>query len=661
MVNMNLNNLRISLKLKIAFVFLFQVIVMMTIVGYIFTVREMNLRKEQMNVRIERLANNIATIRSVETEDWDVYQTYIENQIILNPDIVYIAIFDEKNQLKVHSLNTSWLDLNFNNRPLTKNEQANVVLQLDRRQIAEESQKDFATKSVNIIVGEKNLGTVNIGFSVVDLNDEMKRNLSRNLQLDVIFIVLAIVISFIISSRIVNPLGKLTAAMRKISQGDLNQELQIKSRDEIGEMAKTFNFMTKGLYEKEFIENFSRELAFSIELDKISKLITERIVMALSAAHAYLFLKTNDEPSRYQIIVSYPDQFNAEIHLPGSSHIFATLLQNRTPLPVNAFQDFPEFIVQLTALKGINQNALLCPFISKEKILGMLVLNRSNGGSAFSDGERKFLNILIGQGGLAIENALLYEELTEKERLKRELEIARKIQLSLLPQKNPAIEGLDISGVCIPTTEVGGDYYDYFNLTDKTFGIVIADVTGKGTSAAFYMAVVKGMMLSLTSIYSSPKELLQELNRRIYGTMDRRVFITMIYAVIDVRAKSLKFARAGHNALLARSAEQDEVQNFTPSGIGLGLAHESLFDSYISEQKIKFQSGDTFVFYTDGIAEAMNKDLEEFGEQKLIDVVSRLDRHSADATNQQIISEVNQFVKGAIQHDDITLVTVKVQ
>ncbi len=653
----SLKNFKISLKLKIASVFLLLVVVMMTTVGYIFTIRELNLRKEQVKLRIERLANNIATIRSVETEDWDVYENYIENQIIVNPDIVYIAIFDDKGDLKVHALNTNWLDLDIN-RPLTKTEQANLVLRLDQRQVAEESQKDFETKSVNIIVGDKNLGTVNIGFSLVDLNDEMRKNLYRNLFLDIIFISLAMIISFFVGSRIVKSLGKLTTAMGKISQGDLNQELHIHSRDEIGEMAKTFNYMTKGLQEKQVIENFSHELGFTIELDRIASLITERIVIALNAKQAYLFLRNKNEATEYDLNFAYPEHIKHEIKLIKNPQICEFLLEIRKPSSVQALHKFPAFSEQLSLLGQIDDNALICPLIIKEKVIGILMLCGSKTNTHYAENELNFLNTLIGQASLAIENALLYEELTEKERLKRELEIARTVQLNLLPQKDPQISGLDISGICLPAAEVGGDYYDYFFINDHTIGITIADVAGKGTSAAFYMAVIKGIMLSLASIYASPKQLLCELNRRIFGQMDRKIFITMIYATIDIKNKMLKFARAGHNGLIKRNSKNLEVEYLTPKGIGLGLAHESLFDQHISEQKVKFQSGDTILFYTDGISEARNDDFEEFGEQKFMDIVALLDGKTASDLNEKIISAVKNFVQHTPQHDDITLVTI---
>ena len=653
-----LKNFKISLKLKIAFMFVLLVVVMMITVGYIFTVREQNLRVEQVKERMERLARNIATIRSVETEDWDVYQAYIDNQITINPDIIYIAIFDEPGELKVHSLNTDWLDLETPG-PLTNYEQVNIVLRLDQRQVAEESQQDIESQSVNIIIGNQNRGKVNIGFSLVELNDEMKSNLYRSLLLDLIFIVLAIIFSFIISSRIVIPLGKLTKAMEKISRGDLHQKLRIESRDEIGEMAKTFNFMAKGLQEKQVIENFSRELAFTIELEKISSLITERIAQALNSKQAYFFLREKEQASHFDLVVSYPEKLNRKITIAKDQQLCNLAIQNRKPLSHKEVGAHLGLQSQLGKLKKINKNALICPLIIKDKVSGILILSDSKRNKPYSKSEINFLNTLIAQGRVAIENALLYEELTEQERLKHELEIARNVQLSLLPQQKPQILGLDIDGICLPATEVGGDYYDYFVLDDHTLGIAVADVTGKGTSAAFYMVMVKGIMLSLVSIYSSPSQLLKELNRRLFGIMDRKVFITMIYATVDIRKKVIKFARAGHNALIMRNSKNSKIECLTPKGIGLGLAHDSLFDQHIVEQNINFQPGDTFLFYTDGISEAMNEQLDEFGEQRLVETVAQLKDGTASHIREGIIQAVDRFVQDAPQHDDITLVTLK--
>ena len=653
-----LKNIRISIKFKIAFSIVLLVIVMMGIVTYIFTIRELNLRVEHMKQRMERLANNIATIRSVETEDWDVYQTYIDNQLKVNLDIIYIAVFDENNELKIHTLNTEWIDLD-EDRELNKREEASIVWRLHQRQLAEESQKDMEAKSVNIIIGGKNLGIVKVGFSLVDLNEEMRNNLFRNLNLAVIFIILAIIVSFLVSIRIVTPLGKLTKAIHNISMGDLRQELNLTSRDEIGEMAATFNFMTKGLKEKALIEDFSRILSSTFELRKITLLITERITLALNAKRGFLFIRDKYENNKYHLLGSYPGPAPDGLTVTYDISYHDHFLSHRNPNALDHFKENIGFYDQFQKIDGLSQHALLAPIIIQTGVKGFYLLDGNPKDIPYHEDEKKFFGTLISQCNFAIENALLLEELTEQERMQQELEIARIVQQSLLPQQNPQMSGLDIDGICIPAKEVGGDYYDYFKINDYTLGIAIADVSGKGTSASFYMAVVKGMMLSLTSVLMSPKQLLIELNKQLYNVMDRNMFVTMSYAIIDTHKKILTFARAGHNALLMRKRKKTDTESLTPAGIGLGLEKGYHFKKNISEQRIHFDMGDVFLFYTDGISEAMNVQKEEFGEHRLVDLMNQVDHQNAQHICEDIIHNVHHFVNDEPQHDDITMVILR--
>jgi serine phosphatase RsbU (regulator of sigma subunit)/HAMP domain-containing protein len=631
---------------------------MMATITYIFTTRELNLRVEQMKVRMERLANNIATIRSVETEDWDVYQRYIDNQIRVNPDLIYIAIFDEKGELKVHSLNISWLDLG-EKQNLSKSEQAKIIYRLDQRQLAPESQRDLESKSVNIMIGDKNSGIVKVGFSLVDLNDEMQKNYNRNLELAIFFILLAIIIAYIISQRIVIPLGKLTNAMFHISKGNLNQEISTSSRDEIGEMARTFNFMTKGLSEKELIEKFSRELGFTIELKKIANLMTERITNAVNSRQGFLFLKNKEQSLKFFLISTYPQPALSETPFCCPEPMCQYLQTLRSPIVLSDLSRFTDFS-QLHQNVKILPNALLLPILVNKEVIGIFLVNPKDEHGQFLESDKNFLVTLVQQGGLAIENALLYEKLTSQEQLKRELEIARTVQMSLLPQQNPEFSGLDIDGICLPAAEIGGDYYDYFVIDDHTIGIAIADVAGKGASAAFYMAVIKGIMLSLTTVFTSPKELLSELNQKLYQILDRKVFVTMIYAIIDLQKKTLKFARAGHNALIQLHSEKSSIDCLTPSGIGLGLTKNSIFTEKIIEQEFYFDAGDVCLFYTDGITEAMNEAREEFGEKRLVDLVMDTKFLNSAQIREKIVAAIDEFIKGAVRHDDMTMVVVRI-
>jgi len=651
---------KVGLRLKIAFAFLFLVITMMITVTYIFTIRELDLRVEQVKLRMERLANNIATIRSVETEDWSVYQTYIDNQLKLNADIVYIAIFDEESQLKVYALNLDWIDIG-DRTDLNPIEEMNIVRQLEQRQLAEESQKDLESKAVNIKVSDRYLGTVKVGFSLVELNNEMSENLHRNLTLAIIFFSLAIVIAFVFSYKIVTPLKKLTRAMLNVSHGDLKQKIAIRSRDEIGEMAATFNFMTNGLQQKEFIENFNRELSYIIEFNKISDLVTTRITQALNARNGFLFLIDKNQPEQAILQSRYPDSSRAQLTLSCNEKQQQQFIHQRKPFEISMLNDDLNFGKQLAEINELHDCVLIAPIVIKEELIGLFILGRLINGDDYSEVEKNFLGTLINQGNFAIESALLYEELTTQERLKHELKIARRVQQRLLPLKEPQIVGLDIAGICLPTDEVGGDYYDYFILNEHTVGIAIADVTGKGTSAAFYMAVVKGIMLSLAPIILSPTKLLIEVNKRLYGQTDKKVFTTMTYAIFDVEKKKLTFARAGHNALIVRKFNDSQTTCFEPSGLGLGLEKGDIFNRTIEELQLPFQHGDSFLFFTDGISEAMNSQKDEYGETRLHQILKEKGNSSANVIRDAILHDVREFVGSAPQHDDIAMVVVTVR
>ena len=144
----------------------------------------------------------------------------------------------------------------------------------------------------------------------------------------------------------------------------------------------------------------------------------------------------------------------------------------------------------------------------------------------------------------------LLRQAAEKKRLEEELRIAHEIQMSLLPQGPLRMPGLSVTALCVPAREVGGDYYDFLPLDAHRLGVLIADVSGKGTSAALYMAELKGLMLSLSRIHTSPRDLLIEANRIIAEHLDARSFITMTYAVVDLRARTMTYARAGHTPLI---------------------------------------------------------------------------------------------------------------
>jgi serine phosphatase RsbU (regulator of sigma subunit) len=250
----------------------------------------------------------------------------------------------------------------------------------------------------------------------------------------------------------------------------------------------------------------------------------------------------------------------------------------------------------------------------------------------------------------------------EKERLEEELRIARQIQMSLLPGEGlvRAVPGIRVAALCLPAAEVGGDYYDVLPLGPTRMGVLVADVSGKGTSAALYMAELKGLVLSLSRIHDSPRRLLSEANRILAANMDSRSFVTMTYAIVDTAEKRMRYARAGHNPVIHLEARTRRTHVLAPSGLGLGLDSGARFDQILQEDEVPLVPGDFFLFFTDGLSEAMSPTAELFGEGRLRRILEESEGLDSEALKERILEEVRQFVGDAAPHDDMTLVVLKV-
>jgi sigma-B regulation protein RsbU (phosphoserine phosphatase) len=224
---------------------------------------------------------------------------------------------------------------------------------------------------------------------------------------------------------------------------------------------------------------------------------------------------------------------------------------------------------------------------------------------------------------------------------------------------------MTISALCVPAREVGGDYYDVIALPDGRYGILIADVSGKGMSAALYMAELKGLILSLSQIHFSPRDLLISANRLISMHLDSRSFITMTYAVIDPAAGVMTYARAGHTPLLylpAGNGSSSRARILAPDGLVLGLRIDDgeRFSSLLTEVTLRLLPGDLLVLFTDGISEAMNERADCFGEEQLAELVEEHGHLPIVELRERILREIAAFVGGAPQHDDMTMILLKV-
>jgi serine phosphatase RsbU (regulator of sigma subunit)/HAMP domain-containing protein len=645
---------RVELKLRskiILFITILVALIMIT-VTYLFTIREITARKEATQNHISRIAQNIATMKLLDRQGWEDYQDYISQLMTYNEDIVYIAIYDDRNSLRAHALNTELLEIE--TKFLTRSWQADIVQKLEMGAIASENKNDLQRERVDIQIGERILGSVHIGFSVIEINLALENRIRLNILLGVIFIFLFSGISIYISGRLTRPLETLNKAMSEVNSGNLNQFLQPRSRDEIAQLTIAFNDMVEGLRERAIIEDLARDLAATFQLEKLVAMISQRLLQALGAEQIRLYVKR--QPDANVFVTLSIDEKEAKNHFIIEEDERRWMAKKEKGFLLNSA---PEKIKQALTMRLPVEACLIIPMRVKDDLFGFVVFCMRKQHEVVSDKQMNFASILSSQIAMALENALLYETLTEQERMKRELEIARDMQRKLLPQKMPEIKGFDVVGFCKPATEVGGDYYDFFILDKQSIAIVIADVSGKGTSASFYMAQIKGMMLQLTAEPHTPKQLLMNLNKRLSPSMDKNAFVTMVYGILDTKSKRFRYARAGHNPLL-KISQDNKIELLEPSGIGLGLDSSPIFDRHIRETVIELAANEILVFYTDGITEAKNSKKEEYGEDRLIKVILNNRNASSERLRQACLDDLYSFLGDEQPQDDMTMIILKV-
>ena len=261
----------------------------------------------------------------------------------------------------------------------------------------------------------------------------------------------------------------------------------------------------------------------------------------------------------------------------------------------------------------------------------------------------------------------LLGEMAEKGRMEQEMFAAREIQQKLLPTGDLRVTGLALTAFCIPAREVAGDYYDFLPITDSMLGLLIADVAGKGLAAGLYMAQLKVIVQSLARLHHEPKEFLIAVNKVVSANLDGKSFITMTYGVIDVERGEMTFARAGHCPLIHvpadRPAGMRKARMLTPDGLVVGLQIDdgTMFESLLQEQTIKLAPGDLVVWFTDGISETMNDAFDCFGEARLARVVEQYAHLPFDQLRAYVLAELRAFAAGADQHDDMTMILMKIE
>ena len=253
------------------------------------------------------------------------------------------------------------------------------------------------------------------------------------------------------------------------------------------------------------------------------------------------------------------------------------------------------------------------------------------------------------------------QSLQDQERLKHEMHLAQEIQQTLLPDKFPNRRGFEIASYYESAKEVGGDYYDFVEIDQDRLGVVIADVSGKGVPGSLVMTMIRTALRTEARGTYSAAETLRKVNKFIMGDIRKGMFVTVFYAILNSRNRSLIFASAGHNPMILYRPGTNKTYYLNPRGfpVGISLNDEELFDRSLEDDSIRLAKGDIVIIYTDGVTEAMNSRRELFGEERLLEAVRRYGDLNAEDFVDKLREEIVSFTEGQIQYDDISLVVIK--
>ncbi|WP_229802147.1 GAF domain-containing SpoIIE family protein phosphatase [Pontibacter akesuensis] len=418
-------------------------------------------------------------------------------------------------------------------------------------------------------------------------------------------------------------------------------------------LVSLFSLPTSSVFEQksEDLLNFQR-LSQSIQQGQsetqVYDMLFDSTIKASDASAAWFELIRNGEPQVTHLLNINVEQIKRIRHLLLAYNIHSSDYINNNLARNPGFREL--------ALPW--KSMVILPIKSPKHLSGVLYLLKDIEGGF----DRETVNVLrtfTSQTMLTIENLRLVNESLQTERYKEELKIATQVQESLIPKTFPTDSWFEISTHSKAAKEVGGDFYDFLQLSESRIAIIIGDVSGKGISAAFHMAQMKGIFHGLMQQDMAPSEFMKQANSALSRCLERTSFITSALYIIDYRMKGFMFARAGHCHTLYYNSMMDDVFYFQTEGLGLGIIRDKSYASHIREMYYDYNPEDVMVMYTDGIVEARNAANEEYGEDRLQYMLKQTYHLDADDIKWAIINDLEDFTGPDNLYDDQTLMVIK--
>jgi sigma-B regulation protein RsbU (phosphoserine phosphatase) len=418
------------------------------------------------------------------------------------------------------------------------------------------------------------------------------------------------------------------------------------------ENAQLYTRTTKQARILMLLNEIARELTSILNLDELFGRIAELLQRLIDfQIFSILLLDSSGEKLQHRFSLRFNENVHVKHEIPVGRGLVGQAAQTRQAILVPDVSKDPRYIEG----NPETRSELTVPLIYKDKVIGVLDLEHTRRGF-FTDDHRRTMTTLAAQVAIAIENARLYEEIARQERrLERDLALARELQMRLLPQALPQVEHLELAAKFTPARAIGGDLYDFIPYSLSRLGIVIGDVSGKGAPAAIYAALVSGILRSHAPIEPSPAEMLSAVNLSLAERRIEAQFVSLIYAVWDDQHRTLLVANSGlPRPVLLHDGKNNVIE---ATGLPLGLFDDASYDEF----RFKMKPGDMFVFFSDGILDARNRQGELFGRGRVEKIIEECAGRSADCVVDSVFKAVAEHSAGVETFDDQTVVAIKVK
>lgn len=399
------------------------------------------------------------------------------------------------------------------------------------------------------------------------------------------------------------------------------------------------------------VDALARLTKLIAESASVEDLMTSVTQHALSVCRAHGAWAEMYEEDDVQVLGAQlvSEEYVHSLH--GNRAFHRLLATGDRPVHIESIPNAFEGGEAMSAIRSI----IAIPLVNDGRRIGTLVMF-STMEFDFEQDDVKLLTAFGDTIAVGLDQARLTETAIEKERMQKEFDVARNIQLSLLPRASPDSDCCSIDAVMIPAAQVGGDYYDYIRFANGNLGIIIADVSGKGVPAALYMATLKGVVLAEMRSATGPSDLLSRINRALYGSMERSTYITLLCVELNAEGRTLRLARAGHTPALLRLS--GVMHTITPKGVAIGIVPPERFSDLIEEVTVHVKPGDLCLLTTDGVNERRNGNLVEMSFEPLSDMLSDSRALSGADMVRATLKVLDRHGGGTDQHDDITIVGV---